>query len=47
MSSRTVNIYEVKTRLPELLALEGEVIIAKANKPVVKLVEWNNRKSRR
>jgi len=41
MSTRTVNIHEAKTHLSELLALalEGEeVIIAKANKPMVKLV---------
>ncbi|MGD9787349.1 MAG: type II toxin-antitoxin system Phd/YefM family antitoxin [Sulfuricellaceae bacterium] len=41
MSSRTVNIHEAKTHLSELLALamDGEeVIIAKANKPMVKLV---------
>lgn len=41
MSTRTVNIHEAKTHLSELLAMamEGEeVIIAKANKPMVKLV---------
>jgi prevent-host-death family protein len=41
MSTRTVNIHEAKTRLSELLAMamEGEeVIIVKANKPMVKLV---------
>lgn len=41
MSTRTVNIHEAKTHLSELLALalEGEeVIIAKANKPIARLV---------
>lgn len=41
MSTKTVNIHEAKTHLSELLALalEGEeIIIAKANKPLVRLV---------
>lgn len=41
MSTRTVNIHEAKTHLSELLvlALEGEeVIIARANKPIARLV---------
>jgi prevent-host-death family protein len=40
MSSKTVNIHEAKTRLSELLALamQGEeIIIAKANRPLVRL----------
>lgn len=41
MSTKTVNIHEAKTHLSELLALalQGEeVVIAKANKPLVRLV---------
>jgi prevent-host-death family protein len=41
MSTKTVNIHEAKTHLSELLALamQGEdVVIAKANKPMVRLV---------
>ena len=41
MSTKTVNIHEAKTHLSKLLALalEGEeVIIAKASKPLVRLV---------
>lgn len=41
MSIRTVNIHEAKTHLSELLALVlagEEVVIAKANKPVARLV---------
>ncbi|MBU1691326.1 MAG: type II toxin-antitoxin system prevent-host-death family antitoxin [Gammaproteobacteria bacterium] len=41
MSTRTVNIHEAKTHLSELLALAlaGEdVVIAKANKPIARLV---------
>jgi len=41
VATKTVNIHEAKTHLSELLALamEGEeVIIAKANKPLVRLV---------
>lgn len=41
MSTRTVNIHEAKTHLSELLALalQGEeVIIARANKPIARLV---------
>jgi prevent-host-death family protein len=40
MSSKTVNIHEAKTHLSELLALamQGEeIIIAKANRPLVRL----------
>lgn len=41
MSTRTVNIHEAKTHLSELLALAlagEEVVIAKANKPIARLV---------
>lgn len=41
MSTTTVNMHEAKTRLSELLALalQGEeIIIAKANRPMVRLV---------
>ncbi|MCE5182088.1 MAG: type II toxin-antitoxin system Phd/YefM family antitoxin [Betaproteobacteria bacterium] len=41
MPIRTVNIHEAKTHLSELLALVlagEEVVIAKANKPVARLV---------
>jgi prevent-host-death family protein len=41
VATKTVNIHEAKTHLSELLALamEGEeIIIAKANKPLVRLV---------
>lgn len=41
MSTRTVNIHEAKTHLSELLALAlagEEVIIAKANKPIARLM---------
>ncbi|MBN4073219.1 type II toxin-antitoxin system Phd/YefM family antitoxin [Mariprofundus ferrooxydans] len=45
-----VNIHEAKTHLSKLIqeALAGEdVIIAKGNKPVVKLVVLNNQKIQR
>lgn len=50
MSTRTVNIHEAKTHLSELLALalEGEeIIISKANKPMVKLVPLEQPKKSR
>lgn len=50
MSTRTVNIHEAKTHLSELLALalEGEeVIIARANKPIARLVPLENPKPQR
>lgn len=50
MSTRTVNIHEAKTHLSELLALalEGEeVIIAKANKPIARLVPLEHPKLQR
>lgn len=50
MSTRTVNIHEAKTHLSELLALamDGEeVIIAKANRPMVKLVPLEQPKKTR
>lgn len=50
MATKTVNIHEAKTHLSELLALamEGEeVIIAKANKPLVRLVPVEAGKKRR
>jgi prevent-host-death family protein len=45
-----VNIHEAKTHLSKLLervALGEEVIIAKAGKPVARLVAIKNRKSKR
>jgi len=50
MATRTVNIHEAKTHLSELLALalEGEeVIIARANKPIARLVPLEQPKKRR
>jgi len=50
MSTTTVNMHEAKTRLSELLALamQGEeVIIAKANKPMARLVPVEQPKKRR
>ena len=50
MSSKTVNIHEAKTRLSELLALamQGEeIIIAKANRPLVRLTPLEPPKKRR
>lgn len=50
MSSKTVNIHDAKTHLSELLAqaLQGEeIIIAKANKPLVKLVPVEPPKKKR
>jgi len=50
MSTTTVNMHEAKTRLSELLALalQGEeVIIAKANKPMARLVPLEQPKKRR
>lgn len=43
MATKQVNIYEAKAQLSKLidLALAGEdVVIARANKPVVRLVKW-------
>lgn len=50
MSTTTVNMHEAKTRLSELLALalQGEeVIIAKANKPMARLVPLEQPKKQR
>lgn len=50
MSTTTVNMHEAKTRLSELLALalQGEeVIIAKANKPMARLVPVEQPKKKR
>jgi prevent-host-death family protein len=50
MSSKTVNIHEAKTHLSELLALamQGEeIIIAKANRPLVRLTPLEPPKKRR
>lgn len=50
MSTHTVNIHEAKTHLSELLAmaLEGEeVIIARANKPIARLVPLEHPKLQR
>jgi len=43
MATKVVNIYEAKAQLSKLIesALKGEdVIIARANQPVVRLVKW-------
>ncbi|MBN1998847.1 type II toxin-antitoxin system Phd/YefM family antitoxin [candidate division KSB1 bacterium] len=45
-----VNIHEAKTHLSKLIAkvLDGEeIIIAKGNKPIVKLVEYTSEKQKR
>ena len=45
-----VNIHEAKTHLSKLIkkVVNGEeVVIAKGNKPVVKLVQFNNQKHQR
>ncbi|MHB9103220.1 MAG: type II toxin-antitoxin system Phd/YefM family antitoxin [Sulfuricella sp.] len=50
MSTRTVNIHEAKTHLSELLALAlagEEVVIAKANKPIARLVPLEHPKPQR
>ncbi len=50
MPTTTVNMHEAKTRLSELLALalQGEeVIIAKANRPMARLVPVEQPKKRR
>ena len=44
MATKVVNIYEAKTQLSKLIerALNGEdVVIARANQPVVRLVKWH------
>jgi antitoxin (DNA-binding transcriptional repressor) of toxin-antitoxin stability system len=48
--TKTVDVEEAKTRLPELLslALEGnEVIISEGDKPVVRLVPFSENAQRR
>lgn len=43
MATKLVNIYEAKAQLSKLIerALNGEdVVIARANQPVVRLVRW-------
>lgn len=43
MSTHTVNVYEAKTQLSKLLelaALGEDVVIAKAGKPVARLIPW-------
>ncbi|PFG29434.1 type II toxin-antitoxin system Phd/YefM family antitoxin [Paramicrobacterium agarici] len=43
MSTKPVNVYEAKTQLSRLIesALRGDdVVIARAGKPVVRLVKW-------
>jgi prevent-host-death family protein len=50
MKTKIVNIHEAKTHLSELLtcALQGEeVIIAKANKPLVKLTPLKSPRAKR
>ena len=50
MHSKTVNIHEAKTHLSKLvddLASGQETIIAKAGKPVARLVPFNKAKSAR
>ena len=47
MSATVINIHEAKTNLSRLLeevALGGEIIIAKAGKPVAKLSAFNPKK---
>ena len=44
MATKVVNIYEAKAQLSKLIerALNGEdVVIARANQPVVRLVKWH------
>lgn len=44
MATNVVNIYEAKAQLSKLIerALNGEdVVIARANQPVVRLVKWH------
>ena len=43
MATKVVNIYEAKAQLSKLIesALQGEdIVIARANQPVVRLVKW-------